>query len=234
MTRSPAQRQTPDPADWLPLEPGEHEAQCAALLALLGDKPKRVVDIGAGGGRVAAPLLDAGHAVLAVDADTRAIERCAALGAETVAADALDPATRFVPGAGPADAAVCLGHTFLLFHNPEPAAAMLARLREDLSPGAWLALDNFCEPLWEQVAAGYWQEGLSEDGSMQLVWAPGENVFALRCGDGVDPKDQTIRASDRLHRLWSLGELRLLARLAGWDGPFPDAAGALLLFRPEG
>ncbi|MEO1128389.1 MAG: hypothetical protein AAFX05_01630, partial [Planctomycetota bacterium] len=80
-----------DPADAaFPVEQKEHEAQVAGLLRLLGSSPRRVVDIGAGAGRIADPLAGAGHDVLAIDHDEHALELCDD-PVETRSIDVLDP-----------------------------------------------------------------------------------------------------------------------------------------------
>lgn len=221
-----------DADDWLPLEPAEHAAQCAALLRLLRGPPRvaSALDIGAGDGRIAGPAAAMGARVVALDNDPHALEHCAAQGAEPLLADALDPSLDLA-SRGPFDAAWCLGHTFLLFHDVDRAAALLSRVRDALAPGGWVALDNFPGPLWEGVSSGDWQEGVSEDGRWQMLWAPGENVVAIRRDERVRPDDWTIRADDRLLRLWTLGDLRLLAARAGLSPPEPDPTGVLLLLR---
>ena len=73
--------------------------------------------------------------------------------------------------------------------------------------------------MWDDVAEGAWVTGVSEDGSWQMIWASGDAVIALRRDDRVDPDDWEIREDDRLLRLWSAGELALLAEASGWGTP---------------
>ena len=219
------------PDDWLPLDLDEHERQIKAVLELLAPAPKRVLDLGAGDGRVAGHLRDAGHEVVCIDSDPDAVEACAAQGLDARPGDLRDAGLDLTVRGAPPDAALILGHTFLLLDDPLDALALLRRLAGALSPGGVVALDDFCEPLWREVHEGAWHEGVSEDGSMQLIWAPGEPVFTLRHGDAVDPNDWSIRPDERRMRLYSLGDLRLLAASAGLEGPENDAGGALMLFR---
>lgn len=217
--------------DWFPLDAEEHERQVAALLDLLAPAPRRILDLGAGDGRIARPLTESGHTVIAIDSDADAVARCARAGIEARTGDFRDASLDLtVAGAAP-DAALLLGHTFLLLDDPLHALALLRRLGAALAPGGLVVLDNFCDDLWREVHDGAWQEGVSEDGDLQIVWAPGEPVFTLRAGDAVDPDDWAIRPGERRMRLYSRGELRLLAAASGLDGPENDPTGALCCFR---
>ncbi len=61
------------------------------LLSAIGSaQPGDVIDLGAGGGRLAGPMIERGHSVLAIDRDPEALLACAALGAQTRAGDLLD------------------------------------------------------------------------------------------------------------------------------------------------
>ena len=55
-------------SDLNPLDPEEHARQLAGVLEL-ATVPSRIVDLGAGSGRMAVPLANAGASVLAVDLD---------------------------------------------------------------------------------------------------------------------------------------------------------------------
>jgi len=217
--------------DWHPLPPEEHDRQLAGVLDLLGPPARRVIDLGAGGGRVAGPLARAGHDVLAIDADPEAVRSCEQQGARARAADLRNPSADLSHPAGPADAILCLGHTFNLLADPDATLMLMRRLPDLCAPAAWLAIDDSPHSLWSEVSSGDWQEGLSEDGAMQMVWAPGDNVIALREGDDVDKSDWSVREGDRPIRLWSWGELRLLGAASGWGGPIREESRGLVLFR---
>jgi SAM-dependent methyltransferase len=219
-------------ADWFPLDDAQHEAQVRGLLELLegpatqGDAAPPVLDLGCGDGRVLLPLAQAGFDVVGVDSDEFALAHCAQrlahAGAEAQLIEADFTGEAWLAAArdsAPYQAVLCLGNTFLLVHEIDDAITLLTRLRDLLAPGGCVYLDNFCAEIWREVSEGYWQEGVSEDGSMQLIWRPGENVIALRYGDAVDEADEMIRPGDALCRLWSLGDLRLLARLCGLGEP---------------
>ncbi len=225
---------TRDADDWFPLSPEEHAAQTHAVLSLLGEAGKRVVDLGAGGGRLAGPMIERGHEVLAIDRDPEALAACAALGAQTRGGDLLDDATDLSFGDG-ADAALLLGGTLMEIVDPLAALRLLRRAREVVRPGGWLALDGGLLDVWDDVSEGAWVTGVSEDGAWQMIWAPGDSVVALRRGDRVDPEDWEIGEDDRLLRLWSAGDLALLAEAAGWGTPESvDFRTLLRLERPAG
>ncbi|MFG0275951.1 MAG: hypothetical protein ACF8QF_12940, partial [Phycisphaerales bacterium] len=177
------------------------------------------------------PPAGAGHTILAIDSDADAVAACARSGLAARCADFLDPALDLAIDGSPPDAALVLGHTFMLLDDPLDALAFLRRLGQALAPGGLIVLDNFCDALWREVQDGGWQEGVSEDGSLQIVWAPGEPVFTLRAGGAVDPDCWTIRPGEQQMRLYSTGELRLLGAGAGLAGPENDPSGALCCFR---
>lgn len=223
-----------EPDDWSPLDPADHARQIDALLARLGalSRPALVIDLGAGGGRVAGPLADAGHRVLAIDDDPAALDACAVAGARTRRADLLDPAAPLDHPDGPADAVLCLGNTLALVHDVERAVTLLGRAARATGPGGWFAIDALA-PTWEDVASGAWREGCSEAGDLQLVWAASDAVIVLRpLAADADPADAdwTVRPDDRPLRLWSMGALRLLAIASGWGAPREIAAEHLTVF----
>jgi SAM-dependent methyltransferase len=227
---------TPQNEDWFPLEQSEHEKQLRALAKHLGKKPARILDLGIGDARTAAPLVRRGHTVVGVDHDPAAVWACAASNIACINADFLDDTNatwNAIARHAPFDAAVCLGNTFLTIHNVARATALLTRLRAVLKPGGQLILDDFA-PLWREVAEGYWQEGLSEDKSQQLIWASADNALAIRRGKSVKPANWKITKRDRLMRLWSKGELELLAMSAGWTTPTKQPSGLSVLQAPSG
>ena len=230
----PSPPDPPDPAaEWFPLDPDEHERQRAWLLGALAPGPSRVIDLGAGGGRLAGPLAGAGHDVLAIDTDPAALGACAAAGARPRRADLLDPGADLAHPAGPADAALCLGNTLMLLTDTAAVLAFVRRLRDALAPGAFLAIDDFPVWVWREVAEGMWQEGTSEDGSMQCVWGRADGVLAFRAGDDVDESSWEVREGDRPLRLWSMGGLRLLGAASGFSGPEEAPDASLVLMRRD-
>jgi len=107
----------------------------------------------------------------------------------------------------------------MLLTDPIAVLATLKRIRSSLASGGAFVIDAFCEPLWREVAEGYWQSGVAEDGGSQLVWASGDNVLAFRGVDEIDEDSWEPKPTDRVLRLWSMGELRLLAHAAGFIEP---------------
>ncbi|MEC9374425.1 MAG: class I SAM-dependent methyltransferase [Planctomycetota bacterium] len=223
-------------SDWSPLDPAEHTHQLETLLALLAaltpiDAP--LLDLGCGSGRIAIPVARMARPVIAVDNDLAALAAFEAPRITKHQADLRNPAHPLAPPNAPPIAAACmLGHTFMLLHEPDVAVDLLTRVRALLPPAGFFAIDAFPAPLWADVADGAWQTGVSEDGLWQMIWAEADNVIALRHGDAVDEGDWTLRPDDTLLRLWSMGELTLLARLAGFRPPQTEGDGGLLVFRP--
>lgn len=222
MARMAPPRHPHDPAnlDWFPLDSADHAAQLAGVRTRLGPR-SRVLDLGAGDGRITAPLTGDGHCLIAVDCDPDALRRLSTLDppphvieGDFTAAQTLAP---IEPGS--LDAALCLGHTFMLVHDPVAAISLLRTLRSLVRPGGWFAIDAFIAPLWNDVANGNWQTGISPDGASQLIWLDGDNTLVLRHGAAVDDQCWSVRESDTRYRLWSMGELTLLASASGWDGP---------------
>lgn len=220
--------------DWWPMEDDEHEAQVAGLIAHLAPlgRPARIIDLGAGNGRIAHPLREAGHDVLAIDIDPDAIEACSARGLATRRADMLAPDADLAHPAGLADLITCVGNTFAQVADVAHAAALLRTLLPLTTPSGAFAIDGV-SPIWDEVAQGNWQAGVSEDGEYELVWAPGDAVVWFDRTDGTPDADDPLCAAPL--RLWSLGALRLLALAAGWGPPAESDDRALTFFmRPPG
>lgn len=241
---------SPRPDDYCPLDDDSAAMQLEAVLRRTESIEGTVLDIGCGDGRLAVPLARAGRRVLAIDSDEGALR---ALRAKL---DLEEPATRsrvtliradaagalaeplLEASAGPIGCAICLGHTFMLLHDPIDALALMRTLGSLLSEDGFFAIDDFPHDFWYEVSEGNWQSGIAEmdpqDGSgtelWQMVWKPGDPVIAIRRGDDVDPDEIEILPSDRLHRLYSIGELRLLAACSGFAEPQRQASDALIVF----
>jgi len=209
-----------------PLEPEESSRQIAALRTRLGRPGVRVLDLGCGSGRVMVPLLRAGAEVTGVDLDAESLQACrAAAGTDGVrgrwiAGDFTDDALwnegeRALSAAGPFAMVCCLGNTFMLVSDPIEALTLVRRIASLLEPEGVFVLDDFPRALRRELTDGNWQEGISEEGDLQMVWAPGDSVFALRQGGEVRPEDWSIGADERRFRLWDYGALDLLTAHAG-------------------
>lgn len=226
--------------DWLdaqqPHEPERSAGQIEGVLQLLDSPPQRVLDLGCGAGRVLVPLAEAGHAVVGVDCDPGVLDRCRrACDAAGVAAAALlhaDFASDDWPAGDPFNAVCLLGNTLMTLHDVDEAVEVLSRAGRALAPDGQLLIDDTPFDFWPELTSGNWQQGVSEDLSMQMVWASGDAVFSLRHGDEVDESDWSPRPHDRTFRLWSLGTLRLAARLAGLSAPRHVPEAALLIMHP--
>jgi SAM-dependent methyltransferase len=214
-----------------PFDEARSDAQIDGLLRRLDPAPRRVLDLGCGDGRVLVPLARAGHALVGMDRDAAALDACGArlagagAAAELVVAD-FDAAETWP--AGPFDAIICLGNTIMTVANVDDAVTLLARAATRIAPEGVVIIDDCPADCWPEVAEGYWQSGLTEDGGGQLVWHASDAVFALRSGDAVDPDRPGLHEDDRVFRLWTDGALRLAARAAGLSAPERLAGSHLL------
>lgn len=231
--------------DWSPFAHDIHERQLAGLLADLADLPRDalIVDLGCGDGRILVPIARLGRArCIGIDNDVAAIEACrislAGTTAHLIHSDFVDESFHLP---APADVVLCLGNTFMLIHDPLHALALLRRIRAALRPAGRFVIDNIPGQLWPCVANGDWITGISEEVARdddcgersQLVWARDDNVFAIRRGDAIDPDSGAPRPDrgDQLARLWTMGELRLLAAaVPGFAEPVVDARANLIRF----
>lgn len=239
--------------DYCPLDDDTAAMQLESLIERTRDLDGCVLDLGCGDGRTAIPLARAGCTVLAIDNDPEALDALRSnieLQDEPIRGNlvlieadlgALTLEQLAVHAPAPIRAALCLGHTFMLLHDPLDALRLLRVLRSAMADTGWLAIDDFPHDLWYEVSEGNWQSGIAEvepeDGGpaeqWQMVWEPGEPVIALRRDDEVDPDQVEILPTDRLHRLYSIGELRLLAACSGFQEPERCAEDAMIVLRCE-
>lgn len=231
------------PLWWLdvarPHDPQQSAAQIRALRLLAGSSPKRIIDLGCGAGRVCVPMAEAGHQVIAVDRSAEALNLCT----QAVASHHVDDRVTLREGdftsrdqnvlndEHAVDLVFCLGNTFMQIADVDDAAHVLQQAAAALRPGGLVVLDDIAGDFWPEVAEGYWQSGISEDGHSQMVWAADDALFALRWGDAVDAQCWRFRPDDRVCRLWSMGALGLLARLANLSAPRRLMRGHLLALR---
>jgi len=220
-----------------PHDPKRSQAQIAGLIRLLAPTPKRVLDLGCGVGRVLCPLAQAGHRLTGVDRSTAALEQCQAelksakCAAQLIEADFTDPSIKLKRF----DTILCLGNTFMTFVDVDSTTEWLCGIVACLKRDGLLVIDDFPFELWPELTGGNWQSGISDDGSTQLIWQPGDSVFALRKNDAVDSDNWEIGPHDRTFRLWCEGSLRLLARAAGLSAPIRLArAGLIIMGRGDG
>lgn len=127
-------------------------------------------------------------------------------------------------------AVLCLGNTFMTVNDVRVAVALVRDIAHRLRPGGLFVIDDFPFDSWREVADGNWQEGVSEDGTQQIVFRDGDSVFALREGTAVNADNWRIAPGDNLVRLWSLGDLELLSIVSGLLPPRHVPTARLLAF----
>ena len=210
------------------------DAQIYGLLDWLGEVPKQVIDQGCGVGRALVPLASAGHEVLGVDHDQQSVDSCCSLlqskgiKARVICADF----HQSLPNeTGRADAIICLGNTFMLLVDPLEAADLLGRWRAQLKPGGAVIIDDIPQDLLSELTEGRWQDGVSEDGQLQLAWAHGDLVFAIRTGEAVNEEEPGVLPGEPCFRLWTMGALELVASQAGFERPQWLSNAGLLVFK---
>lgn len=227
-------------ADDEPLDPQQAEAQLAGLIKLLGAAPRNVLDLGCGRGRTILPLAAQGHHCIGIDRDPDAVRACAEAASQqsvTLELHELDfldiRALQNTLRDRQFDAILCLGNTFMTIVDVDRAADCVCALRAMLrDSSSMVVLDDIPGENWPEVAEGFWQNGISEDGSAQMVWARDDAVFTIRTDPAIDPDAVDLRANDTLLRLWTMGDLTLLARLAGLSAPDVQSQPGLLILRP--
>lgn len=195
----------------------------AFMRANLPEPPARVLEVGAGDGRLARALRAAGYDVLAIDPSSEADDvRAVAL------ADLDEPTASFAA----AVAAVSL-------HHVDPLEESCLRLGELVEPGGPLVLDEFDVGAFDLTAAAWWLDQQRALGKPQtktadeLVHEHREHLHPLdRILDALEPHFELgppLRGA-WLHR-WSLGEsLRAAEEEAIARGALP-ATGARLVGR---
>jgi len=144
---------------WHDLECGSYRADLPlwrelAAQAAEGRRPARVLDVGAGTGRVAIPLARAGHRVTALDIDARLLdalgERAAGTGIDTICADA----RTFELGDDDFDLCLIPMQTVQLLAGPGERVSLLECARAHLRRGGLLALAIVTEVEPFDCAAG--------------------------------------------------------------------------------
>lgn len=205
--------------DHLPYDPEETALQVGGILDLLEGDRVRILDLGCGEGRIAAPLLESVEAgrieLVGVDTDPGVEDRFRAMTggkADFAIGDLLDQSS--LPE-GPFDLVLVLGNLFMTIREPHLLRDCFSSIVQRLSPGGRLVMDDFTEGGWAEIAAGRWADGIDESATFQMVWIPGDPEFVVRMGPEVDPGSTTPESGERILRLWSRRELDDAARLTG-------------------
>jgi SAM-dependent methyltransferase len=139
---SPATR-PPEPVLWHEVECGAYRADLALWRELADDAGEgsaaRILEIGAGTGRVALDLARAGHCLTALDIDPELLgalrERAGSARLETVC----DDARTFTLQAGGFDLCIAPMQTVQLLDGSDERRAFLRRAREHMRPGGVVA-----------------------------------------------------------------------------------------------
>ncbi len=219
-------------SDQSPYDEAETLAQVEGVKGRLIRGPSRVLDLGCGTGRIAQHLSRAGHAVTGVDRVSRHrsdFEGATDAKATFVVGDfSSAEGCRMLP-TGPFDAILLLGNTLALIREPRIVRDLFQALAERLDPEGVLVYDDFSISSWAELASGNWGEGISEDGTMQMIWIPGEPEFVLRSGAEVDPDCEEPRPGERVLRIWSMAELNDAAELAGLTVGGHDPAASMIV-----
>jgi ubiquinone/menaquinone biosynthesis C-methylase UbiE len=117
------------------------EAHYPFYLALAGDEPRTILDMGCGTGRLALALAERGHRVTGADPSAGMLRvargRAGAERVRWIDSDAADLTleTRF-------DLIIMTGHVFQVFLADDEVSAALRNLRRHLAPGGTLALET--------------------------------------------------------------------------------------------
>jgi SAM-dependent methyltransferase len=153
-----------------------------------------VIEVGAGGGELAAALRGDGYDVVAIDPASEAPDvRAVAL------LDVGEPAASF-------DAALAV----VSLHHVEPLGRSLARLAELVRPGGALAIDEFDVERFDERAAAWWLA--RRDGAHDHP--PAEVVADLR--EHIHP---LVRVRAELEPWFELGDTVRGPYLHRWDLP---------------
>jgi SAM-dependent methyltransferase len=202
------------------------------VAALAGPRGGRVLELGAGSGRLAVPLAARGLEVWAVDASAAMIERLRAkAGAERVHAVVDDMASLSAPGLGDGGFGVVLCAFNTLFNITDTAGQRrcLARARDLLALDGRVVIEAFVPPPGDErdAAVGAVEPrhiGLDEvvltvsrlDPASRTI--TGQHVQITEAGVRLRPWVLHYASPDQLDALAAEAGLHLVERHAGWHG----------------
>ncbi len=221
------------------------DATVARIAVLAEPGGGRVLELGAGSGRLAIPLAERGLDVWAVDASTAMIERLRAKpGGHRVHAVVDDMAVLGAPELAPAAAGdgafavvLCAFNTLFNLTDTGAQRRCLARVADLLAPGGRLVLEAFVPPPGDErdAAVGAVEPrhiGLDEvvltvsrlDPATRTI--TGQHVQITERGVRLRPWVLHYAAPDELDSLAAEAGLALVERHAGWrDEPFTASSG---------
>lgn len=209
------------------------------VVALAGDPPGPVLELGAGSGRLAVPLAARGLEVWALDASTAMLDRLAAKpGGDRVRAVRGDMAVLDV-GAGPPGGfavVLCAFNTLFNLTDLDAQRRCLARVADVLAPGGRLVIEAFVPPPGGEgdAAVGAVEPrhiGLDEvvltvsrlDPARRTV--TGQHVQITEAGIRLRPWVLHYLAPAELDAVAAGAGLTLSERHAGWHGePYSDSS----------
>lgn len=211
------------------------------VVALAGPRGGRVLELGAGSGRLALPLAARGLEVWAVDASTAMIDRLRAKpGADRVHPVVDDMASLTAAGLddGTFGVVLCAFNTLFNITDTGGQRRCLARARDLLGPDGRVVIEAFVPPPGDErdAAVGAVEPrhiGLDEvvltvsrlDPASRTI--TGQHVQITESGVRLRPWVLHYASPDQLDALAADAGLRLVERHAGWHGEaFTPTSGA--------
>lgn len=210
------------------------------VAALARPRGGRVLELGAGSGRLAIPLAGAGLQVWAVDASAAMVERLRAKpGGDRVHTVVDDMAELAAPGlGGPFDVVLCAFNTLFNLTDAAAQARCIARVAEVMAPGGRLVVEAFVPPAGGERAAAVGAVEPRHIGLDEVVLTVsrldpatrtivGQHVQITEAGVRLRPWVLHYASPGELDTLAAEAGLYLVERHAGWRGePFGPASDA--------
>lgn len=214
-----------------------------ARVAALAGPDGRVVELGAGSGRLAVPLADRALHVWAVDASPAMLDRLRARpGGDRVhtvvddMAALADPALAAAAAAHGFDVALCAFNTLFNLTDTDAQARCLRGAHDLLAPGGRLLVEAFVPPPDDDGAAATGAVEPRHIGLDEVVLTvsrldpatrtiTGQHVQITEAGIRLRPWVLHVASPAELDDLAAAAGLALVERHAGWHGePFDDHA----------
>lgn len=203
----------------------QHREQAATIVRLAGAPPRRVLELGAGGGQSAAAAADLGYDVVAVELLPAAAAHAAALARQpragtltAIQADFYDVARD-----GSFDV-VCYRDGFGVGTDADQAR-LLQRVREWLAPGGCALIEVLTPWYWAQAAG----REMRFDNVMRRY---GFDAEGCRMLDRWWPLADPAQAVGQSLRCYSPADLRLLLRETGLSLDAVEPGGAVISYDP--